>query len=108
LIATPRQVNFLHLKYYNCHPNTKDTSAFDQYIQDLISICKLESKMTSNADTVLEPKVEDVGAGPKLAETETKLATEPIYGNQAAASENVEGDEKTDASSAASVRDIYT
>ncbi len=63
--------------------------------------------MSSNADTVLEPKVETASAGPKLAETETKLATEPMHGDKAAASEETQGSEKTDAPSDAPVRYIY-
>jgi hypothetical protein len=64
--------------------------------------------MSSNADTALEPKVETFNGGPKLAETETKLATEPMHGDQAAASEEVQGGEKADAPSAAPVRYINT
>jgi hypothetical protein len=64
--------------------------------------------MSSNADTALEPNVETTSAGPELAETETKLVTEPMHGDQAAASEEVRGDEKIDAPSAAPVRYINT
>jgi hypothetical protein len=64
--------------------------------------------MSSNADTAVEPQLEEAGAGPKLAETETKLATEPIHGDKAAESEEGQAAEKADASSAAPVRDIYT
>jgi hypothetical protein len=64
--------------------------------------------MSSNADTALEPTVETAGAGPKLAEAETKLATEPMHGDKAAASEEGQGDQKTDAPGDAPVRHIST
>jgi len=64
--------------------------------------------MSSNADTAVEPQVEEAGAGLKLAETETKLATEPMHGDKAAESEESQAAEKTDASSAAPVSDTYT
>jgi hypothetical protein len=63
--------------------------------------------MSSNADTPLEPQVETASAGPKLAETETQLATEPVHGDKAVTSEETQGDEKADAPSAAPVRYIF-
>jgi hypothetical protein len=64
--------------------------------------------MSSTADTGLEPKVESADAGPKLAETETKLATEPIQENKAVTSEAGHGEEKKDAAGAAPVCDSCT
>lgn len=64
--------------------------------------------MSSNSDTALEPKVETGSGGPKLAETETKLATEPMHGDNAVTSGESVGDEKTDAPSDAPVCHIYT
>jgi len=64
--------------------------------------------MSSNADTALEPQVETASAGPKLAETETQLATEPVHGDKAATSEETQGNEKTDDPSAAPVRYILS
>jgi hypothetical protein len=63
--------------------------------------------MSSNTDAALEPKVEASGAGPELTETETKLATEPMHGDMAATSEETQGNEKADTSSAAPVSHIF-
>jgi hypothetical protein len=63
--------------------------------------------MASTADTGLEPKVESVDEGPKLSETETKLATEPMHGDKAAASEADHEDKKKDAAGAAPVCLFY-
>lgn len=57
--------------------------------------------MSGATDTTLEPKVESPTSGPKLAETETKLATEPLHGDQAEAKEDGEKEEKTESTSAA-------
>jgi hypothetical protein len=64
--------------------------------------------MSSNADSAVEPKVEDASVGPELAETETKPATEPMDGDKAAESEEGQATDKTDAPSAAPVRYIST
>jgi hypothetical protein len=59
--------------------------------------------MSSTPETGPEPKVEAADAGPKVAETETKLATEPIHGEKAEASEAGHVDEKNDATGATPV-----
>lgn len=68
----------------------------------------LDFKMSSNIDTVVEPKVESASGGPKLAETETKLATEPMHGEKLAANEGTQVEDKADTSSAAPVWQIFS
>ncbi len=65
---------------------------------------QLELNMSSTADSSLEPKLESADAGPKLAETETKLATEPIHVDKTTANGADQTGEKGDTASSAKVR----
>lgn len=65
---------------------------------------------THATDSTLEPKVETADAGPKLAEAETKLATNPLHGDETPVKKEEGGatatEEKKDVASVCGFRDF--
>lgn len=91
LIVAPRQGN-VHL---TTHLFTRRVSIDRDRLPNRPTFLFIHLKMSTHAtDATIEPKVETADAGPKLAATETKLATEPLHGSETGAKSENDVEEK--------------